>query len=626
MRIELKQNCFCKKLATSELESVGKGVAKIPRREEVAEEDKWDLTKLWKDDEQWKEGLALYKELYPRIGEFRGRLGESAKTLAEALELEKQVNMSGERLAQYAALRVAGDSGDAAALALEAELQAVQTKVGEAFAFVTPEIQSIKDEKFEQFLKDPALEEWQIPLRKIRRMRPHTLSAAEERILALGASTVGGHGEAFSQLMNVDMKFGFVRDEDGVERELTQSSLSSFLVRRERRVREEAFRKFYEQVEGHRFTLATLLANSVRGDVFYARARNFGSSLEAALFYDDIPVEVYENLVRTVRGRLGALFRYYQLRRKVLGLDSLHHFDLYVPLVGDVKTDIPWEEAVEMVVGALEPLGREYCEELRRGLTTARWCDRYENKGKRGGAFSYGTYRSLPYILMNYKRDVFADVYTLAHEAGHSMHTLLASRAQSFQNYHYPIFLAEVASTFHELLLTEYLLARTEDQRMRAFLINRQLDDFRGTMYRQTMFAEFEREMHRMEERGEPVTLESLRRLYRGLLEAYFDDELVIDPELEVECLRIPHFYSAFYVYKYATGLSAAVALARRVLEQGEAQRYLAFLRSGGSKFPLEALLEAGVDLRTPEPIESALELFAKRVSELEELLAAGEV
>ncbi|MCS7008370.1 MAG: oligoendopeptidase F, partial [Chthoniobacterales bacterium] len=587
----------------------------------VAEEFKWDLKKLYRDDEQWREELRRYCNLYPRIGEFRGRLGEGAKVLAEALELEREVNELGERLSQYAALRVAEDSGDSQALALEAELQAVQTKVGEAFAFLQPEIQALGDEDFEGYLGSPELEEWRIPLRKIRRMKPHTLSAAEERILALGASAVGGHGEAFSQLLNVDLKFGSVRDEDGKERELSQSSFSSFLVRRERRVREEAFRKFYEQIEGHRYTLAALLASSVRADVFYARARNFGSCLEAALFYDDIPVEVYENLVRTVRSRLGALFQYYRLRRRVLGLEELHHFDLYVPLVGEVKTDVSWEEAVEMVVGAVEPLGEDYVRELQRGLTTERWCDRYENKGKRGGAFSYGTYRSLPYILMNYKRDVFADVFTLAHEAGHSMHTLLASRAQLFQNYHYPIFLAEVASTFHELLLTEYLLGRTEDRKMRAFLVNRQLDDIRGTMFRQTMFAEFELEVHGMEERGEAVTLDSLRRVYRGLLEAYFGGEVVIDRELEVECLRIPHFYSAFYVYKYATGLSAAVALAKRVLEEGEREKYLSFLRSGGSKFPLETLLEAGVDLRTPEPIEATLDLFEKRVVELEELM-----
>jgi oligoendopeptidase F len=360
----------------------------------------------------------------------------------------------------------------------------------------------------------------------------------------------------------------------------------------------------------------------VRADVFQARARNYPSALENALFYDDVPVAVYDNLIATVRANLAPLFKYYELRRRVLGLKEIHHYDTYVPMVRAIETRISFDEAAGRVLAALQPLGREYVETLGAGLR-GRWCDRYESRGKRSGAFSSSSYGNPPYILMNYKEDVFADVYTLAHEAGHSMHTWYAQANQSFQDYDYPIFLAEVASTFNEELLTHHLLEQTSDKMMRAYLINRQIDDIRGTVYRQTMFAEFEKIAHAMEERGDPLTLDAFRQVYRGLLDAYFGPDFAIDSELELECLRIPHFYGAFYVYKYATGLSAAVSLAQKVLHGGAAdvEAYLGFLKSGGSKFPLPTLAAAGVDMSGPAPIERTLELFARRVEELEALL-----
>ena len=305
----------------------------------------------------------------------------------------------------------------------------------------------------------------------------------------------------------------------------------------------------------------------------------------------------------------------------MLQLDEIHHYDTYVPLVAEIETNIPWDEAVRKVIAALKPLGDEYCRTLADGLGKARWCDRYENKGKRSGAFSSSSYGNPPYILMNYKADVFSDVYTLAHEAGHSMHTWYSQRAQRYQEYNYPIFLAEVASTFNEELLTHHLLAETQDPKMRAYLISRQLDDIRGTVYRQTMFAEFEKLIHAMEENGEPLTLETFRQAYRSLLNAYFGPDFVVDSELELECFRIPHFYSAFYVYKYATGISAAIALSQQVIENRNAQRYLGFLESGSSKFPIPTLRDAGVDMSSPAPIEATLQLFARRVEELERLL-----
>jgi oligoendopeptidase F len=494
-------------------------------------------------------------------------------------------------------------------------------RVGEAFSFVSPEIQAISDDRFEAFLGDAALADWTIPLRKLRRRKKHTLTAAEERLLALGSSVLRGHSETFSQLTNVDMRFGTLRDGQGNERELTQSSFSSFLQQRDPAVRKAAFHQFYTEFSEHQFTLASSLASSVRADVFYARARNHPSAREAALFGDDVPVAIYDNLISTVRGNLDALFRYFELRRRVLKLDEIHHYDTYVTMVENVRTSVPWDEAVDRVLVSLAPLGAEYTETLAHGLRAGRWCDRYENKGKRSGAFSYGTYTSPPYIMMNYKADVFSDVYTLAHEAGHSMHTWYARGSQLYQNYGYPIFLAEVASTFNEVLLTEHLLKTTDDPAMRAFILNRQIDDLRGTLYRQTMFAEFEREVHAAEESGEALTLDQFKKIHHGLLQDYFGPDFAIDEELDLECLRIPHFYNAFYVYKYATGLSAAVALARQVLETGDASRYLGFLKSGGSRFPVETLREAGVDMSTPEPIQATLDLFARRVRELEALI-----
>lgn len=593
----------------------------VPPRSEVALSDTWDLTPLYPDDSAWEEDFVALQSDYPRIAEFRDRLAASAGGLAACLDFERSVDLRIERLNQYAALRVTEDSSDAVALDREARLEGVLVRVGEAFSFLAPAIQAIPDETFAEFLADPALGEWEIPLKKLRRLKAHILSAAEERILALGSSAVRGHSETFSQLTNVDMKFGRLADGTGSERELTQSSFSSFLQQRDPAVRKAAFHQFYTEFSDHKFTLAASLASAVRGGVFYARARNYPSAREAALFADDVPPAVYDGLISTVRANLGALFEYFELRRTVLGLAEIHHYDTYVPMIENVQSHVPWEGAVEKVLAAVAPLGDEYAGVLGQGLREGRWCDRYENKGKRSGAFSYGTFTSPPYIMMNYKEDVFSDVYTLAHEAGHSMHTWYSQRTQRYQNYHYPIFLAEVASTFNEILLTEHLLRTTEDPKMKAFILNRQIDDLRGTLYRQTMFAEFERDIHAAEEAGEALTLDAFRTIYRRLLQDYFGPRFALDAELELECLRIPHFYNAFYVYKYATGISAAAALAAGVLASGDAGDYLAFLRSGGSRFPIETLAAAGVDMSSPAPVQAALDLFARRVAELRAVL-----
>jgi len=596
--------------------------SETPTRAEIPDSDKWDLSQLFADVGKWQEDFVWVQRTYSRIKEWKGKLGQSAKDLAGCLEFEKTLDLKIERLYHFASLQLAEDSANTEYLARIGQIQNLLTQLGEAFAFVVPEIQAIDDQTFAKFIFDPALADWRIRLHKVRRLKPHVLSEPEERILALGAAALNGYDDTFSQLTDVDMKFGALVDETGREKPLTQSSFSSFLVRRDAELRKRAFQQFYAEFQDHQYTLASSLAYSVKADVFRARARNYRSALEAALFPDDVPVSVYEGLVKAVRGNLAPLFRYFELRRRALGLKELHHYDTYVPLVAEIESHISFDEAVDKVVAALQPLGQEYVDVLRDGLR-GRWCDRYETKGKRSGAFSSGSYGAPPYILMNYKENVFADLYTLAHEAGHSMHTWFAQRSQRFQDYDYPIFLAEVASTFNEELLTHFMLEQTRDPKMRAYIINRQIDDIRGTLFRQTMFAEFEKIIHEIEESGDALTLDVFKSEYHKLLAAYFAENFMLDPQLDLECLRIPHFYGAFYVYKYATGISAAVALSEKVLrnEPGAVEAYLGFLKSGGAKFPLKTLKDAGVDMTTAAPIESTLRLFERRLSELEKLM-----
>ena len=596
--------------------------AKVPTRAEIPESDKWDLTHLFADGGKWHEDFGWVERTYPRILDWKGKVADSARTLAEVLEFEKELDLKVERLYHFASLQLAEDSSNNEYLARIGQLQNLLTKIGETVAFVVPEIQAIEESRWGQFLKDPALATWRVKLHKIRRMRPHILSEREERLLALGAVAMNGYDDAFSQLTNVDMKFGVLRDAHGKERPLTQTTYSSFLLKRDRELRRRAFHQLHEEFQDHQYTLATSLAYSVKADVFNARARNYPSALQASLFPDDVPVTVYEGLISAVRRGIPVLFDYLELRRRALRLDQLQAYDIHVPLVAEIETQVSFEEAVEKVIASLAPLGHEYTGPLAEGLR-GRWCDRYESKGKRSGAFSSASYTAPPYILINYKDDVFADIYTLTHEAGHSMHTWFSQRAQLFQDYDYPIFLAEVASTFNEQLLTHFLLEQTSDRKMRAYIINRQIDDLRATLFRQTMFAEFEKIIHEVEESGDALTLDMFKSEYGKLLSVYFGNAVVVDPPLDLECLRIPHFYHAFYVYKYATGISAAVALSERVLarESGAVEKYLGFLKSGGSEFPLQTLQRAGVDMNTSAPVDSTLRLFEQRIKELEALL-----
>ena len=593
----------------------------IPARFEISESDTWDLRKLFSKEEDYREALAGLKDLYPKIAQYKTRLGESAKTLCECLEFEKSLDQTAERLGHYASLKYAEDSSNNDNLSRRAELTNLVTKVSEAASFINPEIQQIPDETFERFLGDPILGDWKTSLTKLRRYKPHTLSEREERLLTLSAPIIRGHSDTFSQLTNVDMKFGSLIEENQ-ERALSLSTYISFLHKKDRDLRRRAFHQFYAEFDDHKYTLASALCSSVRADVFSAKIRNYPSAREASLFSDKIPVAVYDNLIATVRKNLPVLHEYYQLRKEILELDQIHQYDTFVPMVPAIRTNTTFEEAIEIILKALKPLGGEYLQTLGNGLRS-RWVDRYETKGKRSGAFSSSSYGNPPYILMNYKAEVFSDVFTLAHEAGHSMHSSFAQKHQKFQDYGYPIFLAEVASTFNEELLTHYLLDQAGVVQMRAYLIDRQIEDIRQTLFRQTMFAEFEKEIHEIEENGGPLTLESFKNVYRSLLDAYFGPGFVIDGQLDLECLRIPHFYSAFYVYKYATGISAAISLADRVLSGGpeELEAYLGFLKAGGYHFPIDILRAAGVDMLSPEPIEKAMNLFQSRIVQLRELM-----
>jgi oligoendopeptidase F len=587
----------------------------------VNPQDTWDLSSLYPDDGAWGADLARLEALAAKIEAFRGRLGGSAEALADFLDFTSEAGQLAERLGVYAGLRACEDEGDSAARAMAGRFDMVQAKVKTAGAFAEPEILAISPQKMAAFLEHSRLAVYRVYLARILRQRPHILSDREERLLAMHSEGEGAGANAFTVLTNVDMDFGNIDTPEG-KRPLSQSTWSVFMENPDRDLRKRAYDAFYAVFSGHKHTLAALYASSVKEDVIGARIRGFPSAREAALFQDDVSTAVYDSLIGAIHDSLPALHRYYSLRKKALRLDALRHYDVYAPLVPKASRNTTWEEAVELVYAALAPLGEEYAGTLRAGLL-GRWADRYENRGKRSGAFSSGAYTGAPYILMNYKEDSIRDVFTLAHEGGHSMHSWYAARNNPFVNYSYTIFEAEVASTFNEELLFRHLEKTTADPALRLYLVNKRVDDILATLFRQTMFAEYEKITHSLEESGVPLTVDLLREEYRKLLVLYFGPEMELEEASDLEGLRIPHFYRAFYVYKYATGISAALALARRVLEGGEAERedYFAFLKSGGSRFPIESLRLAGVDMASPAPVQAACDTFARLVDELEELI-----
>jgi oligoendopeptidase F len=598
-------------------------VLRLPKRSTVKIADTWDLTALSESDAQWEAQFAKLDKLVAGFAKFRGKLGESAKSLAACLKFDSDFDRLGERVGGYAHLKATEDQANSTYQAMVARFTNLATRASQAASFVRPEILALPQKTLEQFLATKELASWKLVLERILRYKPYTLSEREEEILAMQGEMAEAAKKAFRQLLDADLKFGLVKNEKGEQVELSNSTLGKLLVSPERGVRKTSFHQYYQQFVGHENTLAATLAGSIHKDVYYAKVRNFKSSLESALFPDNVPQSVYDNLIAAVRKNLPVVHRFYDVRRRKMKLKDIHHYDTYVPILSDLEIKRTWAQAVKLVIDALAPLGSEYCSVLELGLLDGRWCDRYPNQGKQSGAFSSGSFDSPPYILMNYQPDVFNDVFTLAHEAGHSMHTWHSARKQPYQYYGYVIFVAEVASTFNEMLLSHHLLANARDDRQRAYLINREIDDIRSTVIRQTMFAEYEKITHEMAEAGEPLTVETLKGAYRKLLEAYFGPDFAIDNELSLECLRIPHFYRAFYVYKYATGMSAAIALSQRVLHGGkkELADYLGFLSGGCSQDPLDLLRAAGVDMQRPEPVDTTLAHFGKLVDELDELL-----
>lgn len=593
-------------------------------RKDVPASDQWDLTKLYPSDSAWEADLERYSGMREKIPDWKGTLGSSAQALATALAFLRDFGMLEDKLAAYAALRESEDQGLSLARDRTARFMRTQAEAQAAWSYLDPEIQSIPDQRMAEFLKRPELAEFVIWLRKVLRFKPHVLSEKEERLLAMQIESNQTVANAFSVLTDVDFEFGTLETPEG-PRQLTHSSFSAFLQNPNRELRRRAYEQYYAQYDKHKTTIAVLYEGSVQLDRYAARVRNHESARAMAMFPDDMPEAVYDNLVATVHAGLPALHRYYELRRKALKLDELRHYDVRVPLLGDMKWNHSYDQAVSAVLAALAPLGEDYGRELARGLRQG-WVDRYENKGKASGAFSYGSYSAEPYILMNFKSDVLDDVFTLAHEAGHSMHSYYSARSNAYMHWHYTTFEAEVASTFNEQLMQRYFIGKADSAQARAYLVNKEVDAIIGSLFRQTMFAEFEAKTHALVEAGTPLTVDVLRAEYRALLETYFGPRVKLLEVSDLEGLRIPHFYRAFYVYTYATGISAAIALADRVLGGGPEARedYFAFLRSGGSRYPLQSLRLAGVDMSTPAPIQAAIARFDKLVGDLAGHLGVG--
>ena len=596
---------------------------KIPLRSEIPQSDKWDLTTLFKNDSDWENSLSRIERDADEVAQFQGRLGESAGTLLAALKFYEALWKNVELVDNYASLMHNADEADEHAADMEGRANMASTMASAKTSFFDSELTAIPQEKISEWLERGDFGDYKIFIQKLLHAREHILSEKEERILALQGESALTAYKTFSVMENVDLNdlFGSV-EADGKKMPLTQTTWTEFLENPDRAVREKAYKQFYGVFEQHQNTLASLYAGSVNQDVFESRARGYKSSLDAALFGNKVPESVYRNLIETVHKNLPALHKYYSIRKRVLGVKELRHYDVYVPLVKDVQTKTSYDEAVEICREALAPLGSEYTDTLCAGLKGG-WVDRYENRGKRSGAFSSGAYTGYPYILLNYKDSIIRDVFTIAHEGGHSMHSYYSAKSNPFMQYNYTIFEAEVASTFNEELVFRHLLKNANEPAMKNYLLAMRASDILATLHRQTMFAEYELKCHELVESDTPLTAPLLRKTYRGLLEQYFGPEMHFEGTSDLEGLRIPHFYSAFYVYKYATGISAALALTERVCSGGKTERddYFAFLKSGGSRYPIESLKVAGVDMESAGPIQATLDKFAQIVDELEKRL-----
>lgn len=593
-------------------------------RKDVKIEDTWDLTLLYKNDEEFEKDFKSMEDFSKEVSKFKGNLSKSAKELRDILDSIMKASIVLEKLGSYAFLKQTEDLTNNDSNIKVARFAKLSSEFSANLSYFEPELMSIDDEKINSFLKDEVLKDYLIYLRNILKYKPYTLSEKEERILALQGELSSTASNVFDTLNDADLDFGEL-EHNGEKTPLTHATFSSFQESQDREIRKNSYNQFYKEYDKHKNTLAELYASQIKQDIFDARIRNYNSVREMELFADDIPVSVYDSLIESVHNALPALHSYYEYCANKLGISDFRQYDKYAPVVKDVKLHHTFDEAIDVLNKALSPLGEEYVSTLTKGLNS-RWVDKYENKGKTSGAFSAGCYTSEPYILMNFRDESIESVFTLAHEAGHSMHSYYSRKNNPFQHHDYSIFEAEVASTFNEKLLFNYLMQNENKKEVKAFLLNKDINGFVATVFRQTMFAEFEHIIHKEAEDGNPTTLELIRNVYKDLLKKYFGERSVLEETSDLEALRIPHFYRSFYVYKYATGMSAAVALSNGVLE-GNAKgdytnrdNYLKFLRSGGSRTPIENLKVAGVDMTKPDVVESALKLFAKEVEELKAL------
>lgn len=594
---------------------------KIPARADVPEKDKWAIQDLFATDDDWRAALAKAKEFIPRITAFRGRLAESGAALLSFFRLDDEISLAFDALVHYAQRRSDEDTRVAAYQEMVSQVTRFAVEIQSAAAFETPELLAISDEDMNRlYAEAPELELYRLNIDRIRRRREHVLSDKEEAILAAAGEMAASPDDIYSMLNDADLKFPDAVDKDGSKHPVTHGTFIPLMQSYDRVLRKSAFDSLYSVYGQFRNTSAATLSAQLKQLLFFANVRKYPSTLDAALDGNEVPTEIYRNLIDAVHRSFAPMYRYVALRKKLLGVDELHMYDLYVPVVDGVEMKFTFEEAKEIALKALAPLGEDYLNLLREGFANG-WIDVYENEGKRSGAYSAGA-RVHPYVLLNFK-GTLDDVFTLVHEMGHSIHSYLSNKTQPTAYQDYVIFVAEVASTCNEALLMEYLLSVTTDKKERAYLINHFLEQFRGTLYRQTMFAEFELAANEMTQRGEGTTAEALCAMYKKLNEQYFGPEMNVDEEISLEWARIPHFYYDYYVYQYATGYAAAIALSRRILREGEAavKDYLGFLSGGCSADPITLLRGAGVDMASPKPVEDATKLFDEMISEMEKIL-----
>lgn len=598
------------------------------KRQDVKKEDQWNVEALYTDLAAWNRAFSQFIPtsnhaiFFPKFVPYKGRLTEGAGLLKEVLDLLMQQDRELSKLYTYAHLKHDEDIADPLYKEAYEKITTAAHAFSQETSWINPELLSMPQEKIDDYLRSPLLSDYHFHIAKIVRIKNHLLSEENEKLMAQAGQAMQTAYKAFNAMTDADFKFPMVKDSTGADRPLSHALYGLYLRDQDRVLRKNAFIEYHKQYSGFENTLNELLSGLIQSHLFNCRARNYASCLESALFSKNIDTAVYHSLIQAVNANLPVLHRYMALRKKILGLDEMHLYDIYVPLTKEVDITLSYEEAEEVLIEAVAPLGSDYQQALKQGLKTQRWVDRYENENKRSGAYSSGCYDSYPYILMNYK-GILRDVFTLAHEAGHSMHSYLSHQNQPYQYGDYPIFLAEVASTFNEDLLTRLLLKKYTEKQQQIFLINQQIEDIRATLFRQTMFAEFELHLHQLIENHSPLTPGTLKAYYRKLNEKYFGPSVVIDKEIEIEWARIPHFYYNFYVYQYATGISAAIALSEKV-NTGTAidqEEYLTFLKSGSSDYPIEILKKAGVDMTSIQPVQSAIKKFDQLLTQLESLL-----